>query len=74
MLELFGFVAKQDGYSIATGYVFDVVEHKRSTMALFTERARTAVLRHAPAQLASRKARLGQVTDASIDLRDPNPN
>ena len=27
MLELFGFVAKQDGYSIATGYVFDVVEH-----------------------------------------------
>ena len=50
-------------------YVFDVVE-QRSTMALFTARAdgRSAT----PAPLDFCKARLWQVTDASIDLRDPN--
>ena len=52
-------------------YVFDVVE-QRSTMALFTARAdgRSAT----PAPLDFCKARLWQVTDASIDLRDPNMN
>ena len=45
---------------------------QRSTMALFTARAdgRSAT----PAPLDFCKARLWQVTDASIDLRDPNMN
>ena len=52
-------------------YVFDVVE-QRSTMALFTARAdgRSA----SPAPLDFCKACLWQAIDASIDLRDPNPN
>ena len=52
-------------------YVFAVGE-QRSTMALFTARAdgRSAT----PAPLDFCKACLWQVMDASIDLRDPNPN
>ena len=52
-------------------YVFAVGE-QRSTMALFTARAdgRSAT----PAPLDFCKARLWQVMDASIDLRDPNTN
>ena len=52
-------------------YVFNDVE-QCSTTALFTARAdgRSA----SPAPLDFCKACLWQVIDASIDLRDPNPN
>ena len=52
-------------------YVFNDVE-QCSTTALFTARAdgRSA----SPAPLDFCKACLWQVMDASIDLRDPNPN
>ena len=52
-------------------YVFDVVE-QRSTMALFTARADGGSA--SPTQHDFCKACLWQVTDASIDFRDPNPN
>ena len=52
-------------------YVFDVVE-QRSTMALFTARADGCSATPAPLDFC--KARLWQVMDASIDLRDPNTN
>ena len=51
--------------------VFDVVE-QRSTMALFTARADGGSATPAPQDFC--KACLWQVMDASIDLRDPNPN
>ena len=52
-------------------YVFDDVEQCLTT-ALFTARADGSSASPAPQDFC--KACLWQVTDASIDLRDPNPN
>ena len=68
--SLLGAPARPDTRSLFR-YVFDVVE-QRSTMALFTVRADGRSASLAPLDFC--KARLWQVTDASIDLRDPNMN